>query len=185
MRIKEARSLRGPARSVVRSVAAWREERAAALDLPVRFILSDVAVVTVSQRAPRTADDLVSIRGVDRRNLGGSAMDGLLAAVAAGLDGDDPPPPPPTPELDRDLRPVVGLVTSWISQLGRDLEIDPTLLATRGDIEDLLRGAPDARLTEGWRATLMGGPIRDLVEGRASLAFEGGGRLVLEPRTAR
>lgn len=182
LRIKEARSLRGPSRAVARSVAAWREERAATLDLPVRFVLPDVAVVTVAQRAPRTADELAAIRGVDRRHLGGSAVDGLLAAVEAGLSSEVPPPAPPPPELDRDLRPVVGLVTSWVSQLGRDLEIDPALLATRADIEDLLRGLPDARLSEGWRAELMGGPIRDLVEGRSALAFESGGRLVLEPR---
>lgn len=185
LRIKEARSLRNQARAVARSVAAWREERAAALDIPVRFVLPDVGVVTIAQRAPRTAEELGAIRGIDRRHLGGSAIEGLLAAVTAGLSGEDPPPAPPPAEIDRDLRPVVGLVTSWVSQLGRDLEIDPALLATRADIEDLLRGATDARLTEGWRATLMGGPIRDLVEGRSSLAFEGGGRLVLEPRTPR
>ncbi len=185
LRIKEARSLRGPSRAVARSVAAWREERAAALYLPVRFVLPDVAVVTVAQRAPRTSDELAGIRGVDRRHLGGSAAEGLLGAVEAGLSSEVPAPAPPPPELDRDLRPVVGLVTSWVSQLGRDLEIDPALLATRADIEDLLRGLPDARLTEGWRAELMGGPIRDLVEGRSALAFEAGGRLVLEPRVRR
>jgi len=182
LRIKEARSLRGTARAVARSVAAWREGRAAQLDLPVRFVLPDVAVVTIAQRSPRSIDDLTSIRGVDRRHLGGAAAEGLLAAVADGLSGDDPAPAPPPAEIDRDLRPVVGLVTSWVSQLGRDLEIDPALLATRSDIEDLLRGEPHGRLATGWRSELMGGPIRDLVEGRSSLAFEGGGRLVLEPR---
>lgn len=182
LRIKEARSLRGRSRGVVQAVAAWRERRAAELDLPVRFVLSDVAVVAVAQRAPSTRDQLVAIRGVDGRQLGGSAGEGLLAAVAAGLEAGEPASAPPPAEMDRDLRPVVGLVTSWVSQLGRDLEIDPALLATRADIEELLRGDADARLTQGWRATLMGEPIRDLVEGRASLAFEGGGRLVLEPR---
>jgi ribonuclease D len=69
-----------------------------------------------------------------------------------------------------------------VSQLGRDLEIDPSLLATRSDIEAVLRGDDDARLATGWRSEVMGQPIRDLVEGRAALAFEGDGRLVLEAR---
>jgi ribonuclease D len=76
----------------------------------------------------------------------------------------------------------VALVTAWISQLGRDLSIDPSLLATRSDIESLLRGDEDARLREGWRAELMGERIQDLVAGRAALAFEGDGQLVLEDR---
>jgi ribonuclease D len=45
-----------------------------------------------------------------------------------------------------------------------------------------LRGDDDARLATGWRSEVMGQPIRDLVEGRAALAFEGDGRLVLEAR---
>jgi hypothetical protein len=37
-------------------------------------------------------------------------------------------------------------------------------------------------LREGWRAELMGERIQDLVAGRAALAFEGDGQLVLEDR---
>ena len=57
------------------------------------------------------------------------------------------------------------------------------VLATRADIEDLLRGSPEARLEVGWRAELVGGPIRSLVSGDAALAFEGDGNLVLERRS--
>ena len=39
------------------------------------------------------------------------------------------------------------------------------------------------RLYEGWRAELAGEPIRRLVEGDASLAFAGAGRLLLEERS--
>ncbi|HEX7134937.1 MAG TPA: hypothetical protein VF228_20350, partial [Iamia sp.] len=41
-RIKEARQLRGKALGVVRSVAAWRERRAAELDIPVRHVMADL-----------------------------------------------------------------------------------------------------------------------------------------------
>ena len=74
------------------------------------------------------------------------------------------------------------LVSAWISQLARDLHIDTTLLATRSDLVDLLVGAPDARLAEGWRAQMVGDQIRRLVDGEAALAFNGAGGLVLEPR---
>jgi hypothetical protein len=37
-------------------------------------------------------------------------------------------------------------------------------------------------LEQGWRSDLLGQPIRDLVEGRAALAFEPGRGLVLEER---
>ena len=38
------------------------------------------------------------------------------------------------------------------------------------------------RLAEGWRAEMVGDPIRRLVDGEAALAFDGAGGLVLEPR---
>ena len=48
MRIKEARQLKGKARTIAIEVAAWRERRAAELDQPVRFVLPDMAVVTIA-----------------------------------------------------------------------------------------------------------------------------------------
>ena len=70
----------------------------------------------------------------------------------------------------------------WVSQRARDLELETALHATRSDLEDLLRGVPDARLTTGWRAELVGEPIRRLVEGEATLAFDRSTGLILEDR---
>jgi ribonuclease D len=185
-RIKEARSLRGSARSIARAVAAWRERRAMQLDLPVRFVLSDLAIVGIAQRPPTNAAALKSIRGLDDRHLKEETAKQLLDVVA---DAKQKPAPTsdelPPPELDRALRPAVTLVSAWISQLARDLEIDTALLATRADLEALLRGDEDARLATGWRADFVGEPIRKLVSGEAALAFAGQGHLVLEERTHR
>ena len=41
---------------------------------------------------------------------------------------------------------------------------------------------PGARLADGWRAELVGEPVRRLVQGDAALAFDGKGGLVLEDR---
>jgi len=181
LRIKEARTLRGETASVARAVAAWRERRAAELDQPVRFILSDLAVVGVAQRRPKSVGDLARIRGVDERHARGALGEAIVAAVATA--GDAPAVTSnPTRELDRKLRPAVALVAAWVAQLARDLEIETSLVATRNDIEALLAGDPDARLTQGWRADLVGERIRRLVAGEAALAFDGKGNLLLEDR---
>jgi ribonuclease D len=183
-RIKEARSLRGPARSVARAGAGWRERRAAELDLPVRYVMPDLAVVSIAQRPPSSVRQLREIRGLDDRHLKQEVANRLLEAIAeARADSTPAPDEVPLPELDRELRPAVTLVSAWISQLARDLEIDTTLLATRTDLEMLLRGAPEARLATGWRSEIVGEPIRKLVSGEAALAFGGHGQLVLEERS--
>ena len=71
------------------------------------------------------------------------------------------------------------LVSAWVSQLAHDEKIDTVLLGTRGDIVAFLRGDDDARLADGWRAAMLGDGIRDLVDGKAGLTFDGQGRLKL------
>src|SRR5262249_43403432 len=46
-RIKGARQLRGSTRGVAQAVAAWRERTAEALDVPPRYVLSDLALTGV------------------------------------------------------------------------------------------------------------------------------------------
>jgi ribonuclease D len=89
----------------------------------------------------------------------------------------------PTAERQRDLRPLATLISAWVSQRARELQIDTTLLATRADIEAALRGDDDARLAHGWRAELVGELLGRLMSGEASLAFDGEGGLLLEARS--
>lgn len=182
-RIKELRHLKGQNLGIARTIAAWREVQAIELDLTPRFVLSDLGVVGVAVAKPTTTDELRRIRGVDGRTLRSALARGLLDAVAHAVA--DPPrnvAPATHPELSAELRPAVPLVSAWVGQLARDLEVELALLATRADLEALLRGDSDARLAHGWRAELVGEPIRRLLGGEAALAFERRGGLVLEPR---
>jgi ribonuclease D len=186
LRIKEARGLRGKSQRVATAVAAWRERRAAELNVPPRQVLSDLGVVAVAQQAPTTFKQLKALRGVDSRHLRNGAADEILEAVKAGLNSkDERRRQPRASELPRHLRPVVTLATAWVSQLARDNRLDPALLATRSDVESLLRDDPDCRLHEGWRQDLVGTPIDQLVAGEAAVAFDGDGHLVLEARSHR
>ena len=184
-RIKETRQLRGSARSVARSLAAWRERRAATLDIPVRYVLSDIALSGIAQRPPKDRRDLEKIRGFDRGTRDDVIVE-ILAAVTKGL-ADKTPIIDDTVQggVEKDLRPAIALISAWIAQLARDLELDASILATRGDIEAFLRGEATARLSTGWREELAGRPVRSLLEGGAAVAFAGNGELVIEERSRR
>ena len=184
-RIKETRQLRGSARSVARSLAAWRERRAASLDIPVRYVLSDIALSGIAQRPPKDRRDLEKIRGFDRGTRDDVVAE-ILTAVSSGLADRTPIIDDITPGgVEKDLRPAIALISAWISQLARDLELDASILATRGDIEAFLRGEASARLATGWRDELAGRPVRSLLEGGAAVAFAGNGELVIEERSRR
>ena len=183
-RIKAVRQLKGPSLGVARTLAAWRENKAADLDQPVRFILSDLALVGIAQRRPTSQEQLRQVRGVDDRLARSDGGENILRLVSEGQEL------PPLPRQSRssnqprpDLRPGVALVAAWVAQISRELEIDSVMLGTRADIEALVRGDDGARLSTGWRAELAGEPIRRLMSGEAALAFDGDGGLVLEERS--
>ncbi|MBJ7308121.1 MAG: HRDC domain-containing protein [Acidimicrobiia bacterium] len=182
-RIKEARQLRGSARTVARSLAAWRERRAAALDIPVRYVLSDIALTGIAQRPPKDRRDLEKVRGFDRGTRE-EVVGEILSAVKAGMADKNPVVDDVVSGgVEKDLRPAIALISAWVAQLARDLELDASILATRGDIEAFLRGDADARLATGWREALAGSPVRSLLEGGAAVAFAGNGELVIEERS--
>ena len=183
LRLKEGRSLKGRARGVAREVAAWRERRAADTDQPVRHVLSDLAIVGIATNPPKNAEQLRRVRGIDERVVRGRLGEELLDAVERGRERPEEARPPRRDDVEREQRPAVALVSAWLSQLGRDLRIDPTLLATRSDLASFLGGDPNARLAKGWRRDLLGEPVRRLLAGEFALAFDGNGGLELERRS--
>jgi len=176
-RIKGARQLRGTTRGVAQAVAAWRERNAEALDVPPRYVLSDLALAGIVQRPPRSREELTSIRGLDGRLREAQATE-LLAAVASGLERDPKTVRMPDPErVDRSLAPAVTVLGAWLAQRASELDLDPALLATRAELSQLLQGEP-SRLGEGWRAELVGEPLKKLLAGEMSLVLVEGGRRI-------
>ncbi len=185
-RLPHSRQLRGAARAVAQEVAAWRERRARRLDLPVRFVISDLAVLSVAQRPPSSREDLLRTRGVDSRHLGGSSADELLEAVRRGrsLSRSELRLPAPLP-LEHPNRPVISLASAYVGQRAAELSIDPAILATRADLVAFFQSTPSGRLASGWRHGLLGTMLSRLADGKAALAFDGAGGLVLEERSGR
>jgi ribonuclease D len=183
-KLRDSRQLRGAARSVAQEVAAWREERARLTDQPARFVLPDLALQAIAHSQPRTRAALDQVRGLDQRHLRGQAPGQILAAVEQGRSlPANRVQLPPVDEVDREMRPAVALAAAWVAQLARDQRIDAALLATRGDLVAFLRTNGKSRLGQGWRAAMVGEPVSRLIRGDAALAFDGGGRLVLEIRS--
>ena len=182
-KLRDNRHLQGVSRAIAQEVAAWREDKARGLDVQPRMVLADLALLSIAHSPPATVAALRETRGIDARHLRAGAEEEIMAAVARGKAL------PPrslrlaqTEPMSKELRPAVALATAWVAQLSRDEEVDAALLATRTDVVDYLAGKPGARLGQGWRADLVGAPLRRLASGEASLALDGHGRLLLEER---
>lgn len=181
-KLRDHRQFQGASRGVAQEVAAWREQKARALDVPPRTVLPDLALLSIAQSPPGDLTALRETRGLDPRHLRDGLADELMAAIARGKSL----PPErarlaPTEHVSKELRPAVSLATAWVAQLSRDEEVDAALLATRTDIVEFLSGKAGARLGQGWRARLVGAPLRRIANGQAALYLDGG-RLRLQER---
>jgi len=185
-RLKHARQLRGRQRGVAQSVAAWRERRAQQLDQPTRFVLSDLAVISIAHRPPTTRGELEAVRNIDGRHLAGGGAAELLAAVAEGMELPNSalrlPAGAPTEAV---ARPAAALAAAWVAERARQLEIDPAILATRADLVAFFKENAEGRLVTSWRHDLVGEPLRRLAAGELALALDDDGVLVLEERSHR
>jgi len=182
-RVRELRRLPRRSQPMAIAVAAWRESRAARLDLPVRYVLSDLALAAVVQASPASQTALAAVRGVDSRAMSPATGAELLEVInKARLK------PPQVPRNSRGpdrshLQPVVSLVSAWLSQVARDDQLDPALVATRADLAAFLEAEPGARLGAGWRYERYGSRVEELMTGKAAVALEPEGKLRIEQRS--
>ncbi len=176
---KGARQLRGKTRGVAQEVVAWRERNAERLDVPPRYVLSELALTGIIHRPPKTRDELTTVRGLDTRSLRDGTATELLAAVERGLNLDPAELHlPESDKVDRSLAPAVTVLGAWLAQRAAELGLDSAVLATRHDLSQLLQGY-DSRLASGWRAELVGEPLQRLLKGQATLTLADGGRRIV------
>jgi ribonuclease D len=184
--------LRGQALGTLVEVAAWREQEARRQDVPASWLVRDPTLVEVARRRPRTEKDAAGVRGLRLRR---GSLEGMLAAVERGSHG-------PVPasggrevpaELRNRLRSVLPLASAVLQARAADAGIASELVATRDELEELIRhvsqggalegdGVPP--LLDGWRRSLAGESLLDLLSGRVALAVAPGPPHVVElPRT--
>jgi ribonuclease D len=179
LKLKEVRALKGPARGVAQALAKWREERAMRSDLPPRRVMSDMALLGISQRVPKSVEELANTRGVDDRHLSADYCREIMTAVRDGAKISVTLPGIDNDDVDKFARPALTLITAWVGELARKHKIDATLLATRSDITAFLRQSPNARLRQGWRATLVGDDLVRILNGEVGLSVDRDGHLKL------
>ena len=172
MRVKTPKAL-----AVLMELAAWREREAQTQDVPRSRILKDEALYDIASQAPRTADDLGSLRTLHNgfaRSVRGRAV---LEAVSRGLERD----PKTIPPIERgepmppEAQAVVDLLRVLLKATAGKHGVAPKLIATSEELEEIARSDDeDTAVLRGWRRKLFGEDALALKRGELALAIEGG-----------
>lgn len=158
-RLRGLGSLDTSAKCSALSLVEWREKCAQQLNRPRRWILSDDLLLRIASTLPTTRETLASIAEMPER-LAERFGDEILAAAADCVDpekisfvaGHADKPRPDKKGLKR--------LQDSAKLRARELGIQPEVLATRGELTELLVGTATGRVVTGWRWN----ELKDLAE---------------------
>lgn len=164
--------------SVLRELAAWREDEAIRRDVPRGSIVKDEVLIEMARRPPTSRAAFGNFRFLHARVI---ERDGaqILAAVKRGLDGPYPevPAPPPREAAQPQIVPLTRLLEAWLRTRALQARVAPEMLATRADLEALCGGhlagsLPDLPMLSGWRRELVGDDLLGILAGRSRLRVD-------------
>jgi len=157
-RVKGAAALGRHELCVLRALAELREEAARALDRPPFRIARDEVLLGLAREAARGGET----HGAGASGWHPRVAPRVPAAIAAALAVDPAAwparieagrRPPPDPRLEARVRPVLA----ERDRLAAGMGLDPTLIASRGQIERVVSGETGAeRALRRWQTELLG-----------------------------
>lgn len=184
-KVSGVRGLNGQQLAVLREIAAWREEQAAARNEPRQRIISDRVLIELARRGPRRPAELRNYRGLHPNEASRSA-DEIIAAVVRGRQ--QPPeslpirPPRSSHDDDPNVSALATLLDAFLRARALEMKISSRLLANRSDLERLVRLSVNGDLAndaggrhpllDGWRRQVAGEDILRLLRGDLMLGVE-------------
>jgi ribonuclease D len=181
LKIRAGNRLKGASLAVLQALAAWREELARTRDRPRGWLLRDDALVDIARHRPATRAALARIRGVEEGfvNRDGEA---LLEVIASAVKRS-PAPFPKTgfrPRLTPPEEALVDVMMALVRICGYENSLNPAVLASRKELEQLAAGDRGGRIMQGWRKCLAGDRLQALLDGKLYLAVRDGSLAMLE-----
>ncbi|MEE8515808.1 MAG: ribonuclease D, partial [Alphaproteobacteria bacterium] len=162
--------------AVLKELAAWRESEAQGRDVTRNRVLRDDTLLDIAAHRPRSREELLRTRGIDRNSRNPEKADNILAAVARGMDiPNDQCPRPAKPEpLPKGLGATLDLLKVLLKMKCEAEGVAQKLVANSADLERIAvdDDAPVAALS-GWRRELFGDDALALKHGERALAIDG------------
>jgi ribonuclease D len=157
--------------AAAKALASWREQQAMSMNLPRQWILKDDVLTDLARHLPTSQEALNSIRGLQEGMIRKHG-DGLIALLASA-DGDARPAKVPE-RLSAREEALVDALMALVRIKGGEAGVSPAQLATRRDLEQLVRGQRDLEVLKGWRLETAGAALMEFIQGKTKLAIRDG-----------
>ncbi len=175
LKMKGRQKLTGRQLSIIQVLTEWRERTAQRENRPRNWLMRDDLLLNLAKLQPTSLAQLSDVHGIN---------DGIIRRHGKKLcrlieDALDRPPV----KADNGGRPlkktpqqeaVLDVLNAIVRVRAEQNSLNPSILATRKDLEKLLFEDPDCALLHGWRSSMVGEELRDVLEGRLLLSLRRG-----------
>ncbi|SNT11050.1 ribonuclease D [Tropicimonas sediminicola] len=161
--------------AIARELAAFRESYAQQRNIPRNRVFKDDALLELASTKPRTSEDLGRSRLLTREGRKGPIADGILAAIAAGLE--TPQADQPVADTSREklqVNPALAdLLRVLLKAKSEETGVAQKLIATASELDAIAAGQRDGAALKGWRHEVFGADALRLCNGAIALAARG------------
>lgn len=169
-RVSGQQRLHGVKLAILQALARWRENQAKKLDRPRKWVLADDLLVAMTQQAPTNPAQFSSLRGLPAR-LQEKHQTELLSLIDAAKQC----PKEQWPKQKNQIRTtaqedaLADCMMGLLRLRAAEHQIAPAALATRKDIDKIIKGERDLPVLHGWRAQVTGHDLLELLAGKIQL----------------
>ncbi len=155
-KVKGQQQLDARQRAILQTLAVWRETYARRKNLPRKWVLSDQAMLELTQLDTSTISSTQTLPKSTQKVIARYGKQ-LLPLIQSVTQADAQqwsqlaPPPAPTPEQLQQIK-------AWrriVNKVSEEQKIAPSLLATRKALEQLVISKEKIPLLQGWRLELI------------------------------
>ena len=168
--------------SIVQALAEWREKTAQAENRPKTWLLRDELIFDMAKLQPETVTDLANIRSINEKTVHRYGRK-LCELVSIAKNNE----PQPFKEKDRAAKKnqqheaILDILTALVRIRAEENSLNPTILATRKDLEALLfHEEEDCPLLHGWRYSMAGKELVGILKGELLFGIQADKLSVIE-----
>lgn len=170
LKVKGKNKLTGKQLSIIQSLTKWREQVAQKEDKPRNWLIRDDLLLELAKLQPTTVRELGAIRNINERLVRrhGKVLCQLI---------DEARQQAAIPLKDKEIsfkktqsqEGVLDILTAVVRIRAEENSLNPNILASRKDLEKLLFKDSESPLLTGWRFSMVGYELEELLSGEYTL----------------
>jgi ribonuclease D len=163
-RVRGAGRLDATSSAILQALVEWREGEARRRNLPRGFVITDPVLLTIADRKIQRPEDLERLNDLHRKTL---QRHGARLCRLVEETRDSGHTLTPLASLTTAQQKLLKRMQALVQQAAKDLGVEPSLLAPKRDLEELILSAGGAAIPErlgGWRHDVLGRQLLQLMK---------------------